>query len=153
MLICTPRCSLYVQIAPERQVALEYARQGEYKYLRCLGAFYLRLVCSPAQVYEYLEPLLTDYRKLRVRCKSGTFKLSHVDELIDSLLWNDYACNIALPRLPPRVVLERERYLQTRESPLAMNDSSDAQDLLLAPKEHDTASEEGEEPNNGMSEE
>jgi pre-mRNA-splicing factor 38A len=107
-----------LQIAPERHVALEYARQGEYKYLRCLGAFYVRLVCSPAQVYEYLEPLLSDYRKVRVRTKGGLFKLSHVDKLVDSLLWNDYACDIALPRLPAHSVLERERMLSKRVSPL-----------------------------------
>ena len=35
------------------------------RYVRLLGAFYLRLVGRPAEVYQYLEPLLNDYRKVR----------------------------------------------------------------------------------------
>lgn len=35
------------------------------RYLRALGAFYLRLVGTAMEIYQYLEPLLNDYRKLR----------------------------------------------------------------------------------------
>lgn len=35
--------------------------------MRALGAFYLRLTGKSKEIYQYLEPLLNDYRKLRVR--------------------------------------------------------------------------------------
>lgn len=38
-----------------------------YRYVRALGAFYLRLTGRSKEIYQYLEPLLNDYRKLRVR--------------------------------------------------------------------------------------
>lgn len=119
-----------LQIGPEMAVILEYIRQGDYKYLRCLGAFYLRLVGRPSDVYNYLEPLLSDYRKIRIRRKNGQFALSHVDEFVDSLLWNDYVCDVALPRLPPRNVLERENYIHPRKSPLVDHLGESLDDLL-----------------------
>lgn len=36
-----------------------------------LGAFYLRLVGTPADIYQYLEPLYNDYRKVRQRLTQG----------------------------------------------------------------------------------
>lgn len=33
---------------------------------------------------------------------SSGFGLSHVDEFIDELLTTDYACDVALPRVPKR---------------------------------------------------
>ena len=38
-----------------------------HRYLRALGAFYLRLVGKPVDIYKYLESLLADSRKLRKR--------------------------------------------------------------------------------------
>lgn len=37
------------------------------RYLRALAAFYIRLTFRPVEVYEILEPLLQDFRKLRYR--------------------------------------------------------------------------------------
>ena len=65
---------------------LEFIRQDEFKYLRVLGAFYLRLVGRPADVHRYLEPLLNDYRRIRARNPDGAFSLLSIDELIDALL-------------------------------------------------------------------
>ncbi|CAI5491233.1 unnamed protein product, partial [Closterium sp. Naga37s-1] len=59
------------------------------RYVRLLGAFYLRLVGKPMDVYQYLEPLYNDYRKVRRKLESGTFVLSHVDEFIEELLTLD----------------------------------------------------------------
>jgi pre-mRNA-splicing factor 38A len=42
------------------------------RYLRALGAFYLRLTGKSKEIYQYLEPLLNDYRKLRVRAGGNT---------------------------------------------------------------------------------
>lgn len=66
------------------------------------GAFYLRLVGKPLEVYQYLEPLYNDYRKLRTRNAEGHFGLSHMDELIDDMLKQEYLFDVALPRIPSR---------------------------------------------------
>jgi pre-mRNA-splicing factor 38A len=42
-----------------------------HRYLRVLGAFYLRLVGRPMDIYQYLEPLYNDYRKIKLRGTSG----------------------------------------------------------------------------------
>ena len=39
--------------------------------MRILGAFYMRLVGRPVEVYQYLEPLYNDYRKIRRRLTVG----------------------------------------------------------------------------------
>lgn len=44
------------------------------RYLRAVAAFYVRLTFDALNVYEVLEPLLEDYRKLRVR-SMGEFSL------------------------------------------------------------------------------
>lgn len=38
-----------------------------FRYLRALAAMYIRMTFRAADVYEILEPLLKDYRKLRLR--------------------------------------------------------------------------------------
>ena len=81
---------------------LEFIRNDDFKYLRLLGAFYLRLTRRAVDVFNYLEPLLNDYRRVRVRDPSGNFSLCHMDELVDSMLRMDHMFNIALPRLPAR---------------------------------------------------
>jgi hypothetical protein len=53
-------------------------------------------------VYQYLEPLYNDYRKVRLRHADGSFGLTHMDEVVDQLLNNEYLFDIALPRIPNR---------------------------------------------------
>ena len=43
------------------------ARDEECRYLRALAAMYIRMTFRASEVYDLLEPLLKDYRKLRVR--------------------------------------------------------------------------------------
>lgn len=42
-----------------------------FRYVRVLGAFYLRITGSDTDVYQYLEPLYNDYRKLRSKLADG----------------------------------------------------------------------------------
>ena len=87
-------------------VALHHVSSPQYA--RCLGAVYLRLIGRPREVYEYLEPLYNDYRKLRLMTSEGKYVLTHVDEFVDSLLNSDSVCGtLALPRLPKRWELEK----------------------------------------------
>lgn len=50
----------------------------EPRYLRALAAMYIRMTFRAVEVYDLLEPLLKDYRKLRVR--SMGMSLSHHKE-------------------------------------------------------------------------
>ena len=69
------------------------------RYVRALGAYYLRLTGTSLDCYKYLEPLLNDYRKIRIQNREGKFELSHMDEFIDSLLREERACDVILPRI------------------------------------------------------
>lgn len=62
----------------------------------------MRLVGRPLEVYQYLEPLFNDYRKIRVHLPDGSYHLSHMDEMVDDMLRKDYMFDIALPRIPKR---------------------------------------------------
>lgn len=53
-----------LQIQPDKDIIIEFIKNEDYKYVRILGAFYLRLVGRPLEVYQYLEPLYNDYRKV-----------------------------------------------------------------------------------------
>lgn len=97
---------------------------GTFKYLRCLAAFYIRLAWEPVEIYTTLEPLLTDYRKIKRRLKEN-FSLTYVDQFIDDLLTKDRICATSLWKLPSRANLEDLDMLEPRESPL-----SDEVDLL-----------------------
>ena len=117
-----------LQLQPDKEIIVEFIKNEDYKYVRVLGAgrgacapgercaaqrmahhaaghagaFYLRLVGKPVEVYQYLEPLYNDYRKLRVRTPEGTFALAHMDEVVDDMLAKEYLFDIALPRIPNR---------------------------------------------------
>jgi len=95
-----------LQIQPEKEIVVEFILNDDYKYVRILGALYLRLVGKPLEIYQYLEPLLVDYRKIRFRESSGKYVILHVDQIIDALLNEEYYFDIVLPRLAKRQALE-----------------------------------------------
>ncbi|XP_018472645.1 pre-mRNA-splicing factor 38 [Raphanus sativus] len=123
-----------LQIQPEKEIVVEFIKNDDYKYVRILGAFYLRLTGSDVDVYRYLEPLYNDYRKVRQKLADGRFSLTHVDEVIEELLTKDYSCDIAMPRLKKRWTLEQNGSLEPRKSVL----------------EDDFEEEEEKEENEGM---
>jgi pre-mRNA-splicing factor 38A len=100
-----------LQIHPSQDLIDEFIHQEEFKYVRVLGAMYKRLTGRPPDIYEQLEPLLSDYRKLRYR-DVFEWRLIHMDEFVHQLLTSDRVCGIALPRLPARQMLEDEGYLE-----------------------------------------
>lgn len=75
----------------------------------------MRLTGKAEEVYEYLEPLYNDYRKVSYRTSAG-WKLSHMDEFVDGLLNEEMMCDITLPHLPKRLKLELSGALLPRES-------------------------------------
>lgn len=122
--------------------------QRHFKYATALAAFYARLVAPPALVYGLLEPLLGDYRRLRVRADAvpaaaggegaggaggdggggetlpaaaagpDALSLVPMDVWVDGLLREGDALGIKLPRLPRRGVLVETGQLGPRVSAL-----------------------------------
>ncbi|KAI0075476.1 PRP38-domain-containing protein [Panus rudis PR-1116 ss-1] len=106
-----------LQIQPEKEILLEYLQADEFKYLRALAAMYIRMTFRAAEVYEILEPLLKDYRKLRKR-EQSSYTLTYMDEFVDELLREERVCDIILPRLTKREVLEDIGEIGPRQSRL-----------------------------------
>ncbi|KAJ3021430.1 U4/U6-U5 snRNP complex subunit prp38 [Thoreauomyces humboldtii] len=107
-----------LQLQPEKDILRLYIQNEDYKYLRALGAFYLRLTGSALEIYQYLEPLLLDFRKLRRRNINGEFELTFMDQFVDDLLRSDRVCDTILPRITKRHILEENGDLEPRVSPL-----------------------------------
>jgi len=87
---------------------------------------YIRMTFRAVEVYDLLEPLLKDFRKLRMRSMAG-YTLTFVDEFVDSLLVEERVCDIILPRLQKRQILEENGDIGPRKSRLldAMEGKSD----------------------------
>ncbi|GJJ12448.1 hypothetical protein Clacol_006690 [Clathrus columnatus] len=123
-----------LQIQPEKEILVEYLLVDEFKYLRALAAMYIRMTFRAAEVYDLLEPLLKDYRKLRLRSMGkhlpsllilcqivyehnlAGYSLTYVDEFVDQLLTEERVCDIILPRLIKREVLEDMGEVRPRKS-------------------------------------
>jgi pre-mRNA-splicing factor 38A len=134
-------------IVPNRDIVLEYLHRGgeEWKYLRALAAFYIRLTFDPAEIYKTLEPFLEDSRKLRRRRKEA-YVLTYMDEFVDELLTKNRTMGTTLWPMPSRQALEDLDQLEPRESPLqeeldAMDEDEEMKD------EGDDASEAGRSVN------
>lgn len=110
-----------LQIQPQKEIIYLYIDQPDFKYLRALGVLYLRLVGRPAEIYKKLEPILRDYRKLRVSDKNHKFSVIHMDELIDNLLREERVFDIILPRMTKRIVLEENGDLEPYKSEVDLN--------------------------------
>ncbi|XP_069126313.1 pre-mRNA-splicing factor 38A-like [Argopecten irradians] len=123
-----------LQIQPEKDIVVEFLRNENFKYVRALGAFYMRLTGSSLDCYKYLEPLYYDYRKLKRQNKEGGFELIHMDEFIDELLREERVCDIILPRIQKRTVMEESNSLDPRVSALEEDlenmDTSDDEEAM-----------------------
>ncbi|KAK3702218.1 hypothetical protein LTR37_015050 [Vermiconidia calcicola] len=109
-----------LQLTPDREIIEFYLQQGgeEFKYLRALAAFYVRLAWEKdEEVYSTLEPLLSDYRKLKRRTRES-WQITYVDQFVDDLLTKSRVCATTLPKINPRLFLEDENRLEPRVSAL-----------------------------------
>ncbi|KAF4036378.1 PRP38 family [Phytophthora infestans] len=123
-----------LQLQPELEVVKQFIENEDYKYVTVLGAVYLRLVGKPLEVYTLLEPLLSDYRKIRKRNVIG-WEITHVDEIADALLNEEYYIDLALPRLVERELLEKNDGLAPRRSPLEDDFDADSDSSSSSEKE------------------
>ncbi|XP_052069737.1 pre-mRNA-splicing factor 38A-like [Mytilus californianus] len=105
-----------LQIQPEKDIVVEFIRNETFKYVRALGALYMRLTGTALDCYKYLEPLYYDYRKIKRQNRSGEFELVHMDEFIDELLHEERVCDIILPRIQKRLILEENNQIEARVS-------------------------------------
>nr|CAD2124996.1 unnamed protein product [Meloidogyne enterolobii] len=122
-----------LQLQPEKDIVIEFIRQDDFKYIRALGAMYIRLTFNSVEVYKYLEPLYNDYRKLRYMNRMGKFELLYMDDFIDNLMREDHYCDIQLPRLQKRQALEETDQLEVYQSALdedleRLSSSEDSED-------------------------
>uniref|UniRef100_A0A8C5RA27 Pre-mRNA-splicing factor 38B n=1 Tax=Leptobrachium leishanense TaxID=445787 RepID=A0A8C5RA27_9ANUR len=130
-----------LQIQPEKDIIVEFIKNEDFKYVRTLGALYMRLTGTASDCYKYLEPLYNDYRKVKTQNRDGDFELMHVDEFIDELLHSERVCDIILPRLQKRYVLEETEQLDPRVSAL----EEDMDDVETS-EEEDEEDDKGREP-------
>lgn len=130
-----------LQIQPEEEVVLEYIKQTELKYLRALGILYLRLTSRAMTIYTTLEPLFADYRKLRYRDIFGKMSLIHMDEFVDWCLREESICDVTVPAIPKRQVLELSLDLEQYRSVLE-DDLDDLEELEQQLAEEERAKEE-----------
>jgi pre-mRNA-splicing factor 38A len=111
-----------LQLQPEPEDIIEsFLQQDDFKYVRALGALYLRLTGRPNDIYNELEPLYRDYRKLRCRMHQN-WTLLHMDEFIHQLLTETTCVGITLPRLPARTTLQEAGYLEEGPRPTALRE-------------------------------
>ncbi|OWF42142.1 pre-mRNA-splicing factor 38A-like [Mizuhopecten yessoensis] len=148
-----------LQIQPEKDIVVEFLRNENFKYVRALGAFYMRLTGSSLDCYKYLEPLYYDYRKLKRQDKDGGFELIHMDEFIDELIREERVCDIILPRLQKRTVMEESNTLDPRVSALEEDlenmDTSDDEEAVhersLSPERRRGSHKDVDKPNRSPS--
>jgi pre-mRNA-splicing factor 38A len=107
-----------LQLQPDKEILDAYLYNEEFKYLRALAAFYLRLTGKSIDIYKKLEPLYNDYRKLRIKLSDGSYTIVHMDEYIEQLLTNDAVFEVTLPALTKRKILEQNKELDRRVSKL-----------------------------------
>lgn len=124
----------FLQIQPEKDIVIEFIKNEEFKYVRALGAFYLRLTASAVDCYKYLEPLYNDYRKIRRQNRAGQFEIVHMDEFIDDLLREERVCDVILPRIQKRSILEENGDLDPKVS--LLEDDLD-QDVEMSSEEEE----------------
>lgn len=128
-----------LQIQPVKDIVVEFIKNEEFKYVRALGAFYMRLTGVSTDCYKYLEPLYNDNRKLRRQNREGQFEIIHMDEYIDELLREERLCDIILPRIQKRQILEESNELEPKVSALEedLDDAGSDEEMVdLEPKEN-----------------
>lgn len=103
-----------LQVQPEQEIVDEFINQDYFKYLRAVGAFYLRLTAKSIDIWKKLEPLYNDYRKLRIIDRMGKFSVITMDEYIDNLLREDRYLDVILPRISKRWVHEELNELEPK---------------------------------------
>lgn len=134
-----------LQLSPDKDIIVEFIKRDEFRYVRALGAMYLRLTASAIDIYRYLEPLYNDYRRLVRLSPEGQYEIVHMDEFVDALLRDDRVLDVILPRMTRRATLELANELEPRVSVLEEDLEQLAEVLGRERPDSDSDEEEEEE--------
>ncbi|MES1905753.1 MAG: Pre-mRNA-splicing factor 38A, partial [Paramarteilia canceri] len=96
----TPFLSLLLkmlQLQPDKDIINEFLNCEDMKYLQALAAFYIRLTANSQDIYELLEPFLSDFRKLRYFDSEKSMVFVYFDDFIDNLIREERFCGISMP--------------------------------------------------------
>lgn len=107
-----------LMIQPEMEIVEAFISEKDFRYVRLLGIFYLRLVGTGEEVYKGLEALYSDNRKFKMRNLDGSFSIEYIDNFVDQLLTTSRVCDTTLPPLVLRKVLVERKILGKRKSML-----------------------------------
>lgn len=155
-----------IQLVPEKEIILEYLnftddeeevdhdddsaatnglkklnKKGHFPYIRAAAALFIRLAWDPVDIYQTLEPLLSDPRRLKFR-RRDHFILTHMDEFVDDLLTKDRVCATSLWKLPARTQLEEEGVLDPRVSPIEDELDDEEEEQPVTDDDHADSAEE-----------
>ncbi|CXI41973.1 pre-mRNA-splicing factor 38A, putative [Plasmodium berghei] len=101
-----------LQLQPDKDIIYEFIKNEEFIYLRALGIFYLRLIGKGIEIYKNIEPILFDYRKIRIRLQDGSFQKMYMDVFADNCLVFNNFLDVDFPPLTKRIVLEENNLLE-----------------------------------------
>ncbi|VUG17512.1 DEBR0S2_09252g1_1 [Brettanomyces bruxellensis] len=104
-----------LQIQPTSDIIAYLLQQNDFKYLQAIAALYVRITMNSIDIYKNLEPLLSNYCRLRIY-ESGKSYIIHMDEYIDNLLTGSSFCDLTFPRIVRRDQLEETGKLDERLS-------------------------------------
>lgn len=117
-----------LQLQPTEEIVEAYINAEEHKYLRILGVVYYRFVFSSIKIYKTLEPLLSDFRKVKIRQRDGSVGLKRFDEMIWTLLREEKWFDVVMPRISKRRVLEDLNELEVMRTSLITPNDEDEDD-------------------------
>ncbi|KYN98962.1 putative pre-mRNA-splicing factor 38A [Plasmodium gaboni] len=140
-----------LQIQPDKDIIYEYIKNEDFVYLRALGIFYLRLIGKSLEIYSHLEPILFDYRKIRMRLQNGTFEKIYMDVFVDNCLILNNFLDVDFPTLTKRQVLEENNLLERKNLEyykVLLNISSDNELFQNKEDTHNKDKEEGSKNKN-----
>ena len=132
-----------LELEPSKEIIKTYLTQldfNEFKYLTALTLIYIRLTYPSQEVYSIFDQYFQDFRKLRIKLKTPVFdsqklpihyKITFIDEWVDTLLVNERVIDLMLPRLIPRTTLVERGQLAPRQYYI---DVSDEEEKMLAKK-------------------
>jgi hypothetical protein len=66
-----------LQIQPEKEIVVEFIKNEDFKYVRALGAFYMRMVGKPLDVYQVRGLENTFYTGYRKHSMENTFYIEY----------------------------------------------------------------------------
>lgn len=126
-----------LELEPSKEIIKTYLTQldfNEFKYLTALTLIYIRLTYPSQEVYSIFDQYFQDFRKLRIKLKTSVFdsqklpihyKITFIDEWVDTLLVDERVIDLMLPRLIPRTTLVERGQLAPRQYYIDISDEEE----------------------------